>query len=539
MPSITAVVVPDPAYVYVETNWADVPSAVNVCVDRVVVATGERAPLRSYVSYDTDGCLALSCGVGIFWDTEAPFDTEVQYCATVTDAAGNVVTTAPPALVTATFSTVAVASWPPADTGQVFTNTGGAAADYSGTGTRGQHAVTSTGVLRVSSIPMTTPNAVARITAYPAVVALTQPTEQDLWLRADAAGANGYRARVRYGTAGTVDLILESVVAGVATSLGLAAAVFPYIAATAVAVRLSAWGSQLNATVWDLTTPQPAPQLTATSTVWTVPGVVAASSLRNAGNTNGTVNFQWDDLSVTDVCAEPVAVEVCSDTVVIENDGCFRLGDPVRPCNDRHVCLEEESDCSTEDVGVYFARMGTETYADNSGQLLPVNARRPIVVSRRRRDKASTLTLVTRTFTDRDDVLDLAEPGSPLLWRGPAGYGTGDIYMSVLDVAVDRSFLDHQEQPRVVDMPFMATDSPADPSLGVCGARVMDLCDVYASWTALVAAGLSYADLLRGLAGTGTSVALADWDDVNADFATWNALNAGEADWNDTLTGFP
>ena len=88
-------------------------------------------------------------------------------------------------------------------------------------------------------------------------------------------------------------------------------------------------------------------------------------------------------------------------------------------------------------------------------------------------------------------------------------------------------------------MPFLTTDSPVGPSLGICGARVMDLCDVYPTWDALVAAGLTYADLLRGLAGTGTAVALATWNDVNADFATWNALNANEPDWNNTWTGFP
>lgn len=540
MPSISAVTVPAPQYVYVETNWADIPAAVNVCVDRVVVATGERTPLRSYVSYDTDGCLALSCGLGIFWDTEAPFDTPVQYCATVTDAAGNVVTTTAPALVRATFSVVAAASWPPADTGQVWTNTGGAAADYSGTGSRGQHAVTSTGTARVSSIPMTTPNLVASVTAYPVAVALTQPTDQWFMLRADAAGANGYRLHLRYTTAGAVDVLLERVVAGVATVLQTTLAVIPYIAATGVRVIFQAWGTRVLAKVFDVSTPEPpSPVVNVVDTVFAAAGTLDLASFRTVGNTNGTVNMQFDDLIVEDVCADLVPIETCSGTVTLAGDGCFRLGDPVRPCNDRHVCLNEVSDCTVEEVGVYFSKMGTETYADNSGQLLPINARRPIVVNRQRRDKASSLTLVTRTFADRDAVLDLDEPGSPLLWRAPASYGTGDIYMSVLDVAVDRSFLDHQQQPRVIDMPFLTTDSPVGPSLGVCGARVMDLCDVYPTWTALTAAGLTYADLLRGLAGTGTSVTLATWNDVNADFATWNALNANETSWDSTLTGFP
>lgn len=540
MPSITAVAVPSPGYVYVETDWSDVGSAVSVCVDRVTVATGERFPLRPYVSYSDAGCLDLSCGLGIFWDTEASFDTAYQYCATASDAAGATITTPAPNLLTDTFTRVVAAGWGTADTGQAWTSTGGAAADYSVTGTRGQHAVTSTGVNRVSSVALATPNMVAQVTAFPVAVALTQSTEQWLMLRADATGLNGYKLRLRYNTAGTVDVILERVVAGVATSLGFVLAVATYIATSGFTVKFQAWGSQLAVKAWDFTAPEPAAyQVTATDTTFTTLGTLDLVSLRNVGNTNGTIDMQWDDLTVVDVCAEPVPIEVCTETVTIENDGCFRLGDPVRPCNDRHVCLGEESDCSTEVVGVYFGAMGPERYTDNSGQLLPVNARRPVVVSRNRRDSSSDLTLVTRTFTDRDAVLDLAEPGSPLLWRGPASYGTGDRYMSVLDVDVARSFPDHREQPRVIGMPYSTVDAPVGPSLGVCGARVDDLCDVYDTWDEVVAAGLTYADLLRGLAGTGVSVALATWTDVNADFASWTALNAGESDWTDVLAGSP
>ena len=537
MPVVTAAVVTDRAYVYVETDWSDVPAAVYVCVDRVDTTTGERFPLRSYVSYDDNGCLALSCGLGIFWDTEAPFDTPLQYCATVVNAAGNVVTTSAPNLVTATFSAVAVASWPPADTGQTFTNSGGAAADYSGTGSRGQQATVTTGTARISSVPVSHPNLTAVATSYPTAVALTQALESRLWLRADAAGNNGYRVRVRYNTAATVDVVLERVVAGVATTLATALAIAPYVAGSGFRVMLRAWGTTLSAKVWDATTPEPAAfTVTATDTVFTGAGTVNLASFRTVGNTNGTVNMQWDDLAVTDVCADPIPLEVCSNTVTIANDGCFRLGDPVNPCNDRRVCLATD-ECEDPE-GIFFSSIGPEVYADESGQFLPVNGRRPVVVSRERRDETAVLTVVTATFDDRDDVLALNQPGTPLLWRGPASYGTGDRYMSVQDVAVTRSFSDHQEEPRVVTMPFSATDAPVGPSNGICGARVDDLCDVYPTWDALIAGGLTYADLLRGAAGTGGPVIVFEtWNSVNADFLNWNALNAGRTNWINTALG--
>src|SRR5688572_15603199 len=188
MPSIMTVPYPTRGHVLVEVNMADVPGATHVCVEAITGfgTSGEvRRQLHPYVSYNTDGCLALSCGQAIFWDTEISCGVATVYCATAINAAGDVITEPDDPLLLATFSTVAAASWPPADTGQVFVNTGGAAADYSGTGTRGQHAVTSTGVLRVSSTAMTTANADATITAFPTAVSLTQPIEQHLWLRAD------------------------------------------------------------------------------------------------------------------------------------------------------------------------------------------------------------------------------------------------------------------------------------------------------------------------------------------------------------------
>jgi hypothetical protein len=539
MPTIAAIVVPDPGYVYVETSWVDIPTATSVCVERVDTATGERFPLRPYVSYSADGCLDLSCGTAVFWDTEASFDTAYQYCATVTDAAGTTATTPATPELSATFSVAAAASWPPADTGQTWTNVI-PLVDYSGTGTRGQQSTPLAAGTRTSAATVLTPNPNAQVTMFPQALALTQPTNQWIMLRSDAAGLNGYRLRLRYNTAGTVDLFLERVAAGVATTLSSQLAYAPYIAASGFIVQFRAWGSRLSAKVWDMTTPEPASVTMAfTDTTYTAPGSVTLSSQREAGNTNGSIGMQFDDLTVFDSCAEATILEICSGTVTIPGDECFRLGDPVRPCNDRHVCLSEESECSVEETGIYFGTMTPGTYGDNSGQLLPVNARRPIVVARDRRDVQSELVLVTRTFDDRDDVLALNEPGTPLLWRGPAGYGTGDRYMSVLDVGLSASFLDLQEEPRVVRMPHWAVDAPVGPSLGICGTRVDDLCDVYPTWDEVVAAGLTYIDLLRGQAGTGISVDLADWNDVNADFASWNALNAGESDWDDTLAGSP
>lgn len=539
MPSIVAVPYPTRGQVLVEVNFSDVSGATNICVEAVTgagTATEVRRPLHSYVSYNTNGCIALSCGQAIFWDTEVSCGIPTQYCATAVNAAGTTITAPASALVTATFSTVAAASWPPADSGQTWTNTGGAAADYSGTGTRGQHAVTTANVLRMSTIPMTTPNANAVITVFPSAVALTQPIEQQLWLRADATGANGYRARLRFNTAGNVDLTLERVVAGLAGALAVAATFTTYTAASAFGLRLQAWGSQLSATAWDITTPEPPTMLTATDTTFTAPGLLGAASLRALGNTNGTVNTQFDNLLAVDVCADPVAVTKCTENFTLACDGCFRLGDPVRPCNDVRVCLCAGGVNCGGTPGLFFASMTADTYGANSGNLLPVNSKYPIVVSRTRRAAAGQFDIVATSFTERDRLLTLLDAGGPLFWRGPADFGTGDRYISVSDVPVAPQIADLTIQPRLISLPFLATKAPVGPTLGVCGARVKDLCDVYSSWTAMAAAGVTWADLLRGNASA-TPAGLATWNSINAAYATWNALQAGQVDWTDVLDG--
>jgi hypothetical protein len=239
---------------------------------------------------------------------------------------------------------------------------------------------------------------------------------------------------------------------------------------------------------------------------------------------------------VTCLPCTPVTVSVGPLTVA--SAGRFRLSDPVRPCRDQWVPL-----CFTSPVdptcipgqGIFFASMAEETEDTNSLTVNPANRRMPITAARERRGISSLLTVVTRTFADRDAVKLLTRPGSPLLWRGPATYGIADTYMEVGAVTVSRGLPDHKIQPRVMTLPFIAEDRPAGPSLGVCGVQVQDLCDTYATWNAMAAAGVTWEGLLFGQAGglplTNT------WDDVLADYTDWDDVDNGTRDWYDVRDG--
>lgn len=240
----------------------------------------------------------------------------------------------------------------------------------------------------------------------------------------------------------------------------------------------------------------------------------------------------------------PVTIDTSATPTTMPSNGAFRLRDPVRPCNDLYVPLcfaqtQQDPNC-VPGRGIFFASMDVESYDSNTLVLNPTNARRPLAVSRQRRDVASILTLVTRTFDDRDDLLRIALAGSPLMLAGPPQYGIPDRYMSIGDIAVERGVSDHKFPVRVNTMPFVAVDRPAGPSQGVCGSRVDDLCDIYPTINDLEAAGLSWDDLIRGRASNDSGPGLDSyrtWGDVLAEFADWAAVDDGTRTWRGVLEG--
>jgi len=224
--------------------------------------------------------------------------------------------------------------------------------------------------------------------------------------------------------------------------------------------------------------------------------------------------------------------------VTVPSNGNFYLGDPVRPCRDQTVplCFTSPADPTCiPGTGIFFASMGEEGEEPNSITVNPTNRRNPISITRERRGIDSVLTLVTRTFDDRDAVKLLAQPGSLLLWRGPQSYGIVDTYMDIGRLNVSRGLQDHKIQPRVISLPFVTEDQPAGPSLGVCGIQVSDLCDVYDTWNEMEAAGVTWEQLLYGVGGG--VFAGRTWDDVLAEFVDWNDVDNGTRTWTGVLDG--
>ena len=544
MPTIT--VFPDVprAYNRVEVNWSDTATVTHARVLRVDAETGQCTPLRPYICYDGD-YLLLSCGHGIFWDTEVPLDRSVYYITEGVDAP--CIPTSP--IVFDDYTRNLVDSWGAMNTGQVYTLSGGTnPGDYDVNGSQGTHTMSSVNVRRHSFITTTNGDTDQNIyvdTFLPFAVPTGASTTQ--WLLGRVTDVNNwYSARLELTTANQLNLVVCKRVASLVTDLaGPTNIGTGHIPNEGWTIRLNITGSTIRAKAWRTSSSSGEPQawqVTATDTdLTTGTGIGVATRLEPGSGDTGIISA-FDNLYLGEPCSpcEPVTAETEPSTM--PSNGAFRLKDPVRPCNDIYMplCFDQSSlaevngQYCTPGSGVFFASMETESYDSNTLTVNPTNARRPLAMSRARRDVSSNLTVVTRTFTDRDNLLRLVGPGSPILLQGPPQYGIPDRYMDIGTVGIDRGLTDHKFQVRIAQMPHVAVDRPAGPQNGVCGSRVADLCDF--TFNDLADGGNTWEDLVRGRP-TGALGNVRTWDDVLTEFADWNAVDNGTRDWVDVEQG--
>ena len=549
-------------FYYIEIDWRTDSTARLQLVSRVAgVSTTIAGPINkgTYAAADTWRVRGRVVGTSLFgklwkvgtpepftWDAWAQTSTIVAAAPVGTRcllSAGN--TNVLPVVIS--FDNIQVYAvtygWGTLTSGQTWTPSGGNAFEYTVYDGHGATDLdTSTGSRRVLVTGLTPQDSEQAATFTIPVVALTDSIDVGLMSRYAGSG-DYYLAVAHFHNVGNFDVRIRKQVGGVFTTLVISSIVGTYAAGESFRIRFITQGNGLMVKAWRITDPEPAAwQAVTTDTSFTGTGQVGVRNNLQAANTNvPPVTIFVDDYVLSDPCSDMVVVEVCSDDLVVPSSGEFRFGDPVRPCNDVTLQLVGEIDPSCVPTqGIFFGNMADETYDNNTGNLLPINDEFPIVVSRTRRAVVSTLTTATRTFADRDAMLRLLKPGSPQLLRGPAQYGIPDRYMSVGPVTVGRHVSDHKVEPRSIEMPHAAVRRPSGPSQGVCGTRVEDQCDIYATWDEVAAAGLTYADLLRGLASNDTPIPATDarnWDDVNAEFTDWNDLKASEPDWNETLAG--
>ncbi|MEW2631780.1 hypothetical protein AB0903_09005 [Streptomyces sp. NPDC048389] len=218
--------------------------------------------------------------------TDFPFDVRVG---------GEVVTVAAcTGVAEDSFERTVAPGWGTADSGQAWTTSGGAVADYEVTGT-GRHVLNSRGEFRIATVPVLTPDvdlqfdfsldaAPAGDSAY--VYAPIRYTDD----------THFYFARVQISSGGAFSLSLrkrngsETLLTSVSPGITL-------VAGTWYTLRVAMTGSTLTAKVWQRGSTEPDWQLSTTDTDLTAAGSVGARSFLGPSTTNPLpVTLQVDNL---------------------------------------------------------------------------------------------------------------------------------------------------------------------------------------------------------------------------------------------------
>lgn len=529
MPSIVATEQPVEGRVLIQVNWTDYPDAQYARVLRVL-ADGTSTPVRPHTAADSSGnYIKLSGGQAILYDTEAPLDVTITYTTDALNITGTLIGTL---VAQDTFTrVVAAGSWGTTDTGQVWQ---GASAELSVNGTTGLvgHAAANDTINNETLVPILTDCEIVGTIGTP-VLATGASLVQTLRLR-KAPGVNSYyHATVTWQTTGVVSTAIQRV-PGFAT-LASGVADFSYAGATTAKIRFRIVGTTLLSRTWLASGPEPTDwHLTATDSTF-ASGAFGVRSQRSAGNTNpGTVTMTFDDISVFDLTVPAFA----STDIILSSGNDLWLKSPLHPWADQRVVLDvpQEPDCVPESA-IFFQSMTEEVRQSRTSVFGVNNRKNPIAAARTRGGIASTLALVSRRFTDRDNLIILNEPGDPLFFQGPADYGIPDRYMTVGDYAVARLSPDHRHEWRLHALPHVEVDRPAGLADGVLGNRWLDICDVYATFADAEAAGLTWTLVLLGEAALvpTPSLGLRFYSDIPVDFATYGDIPTGGRTYEDLL----
>jgi hypothetical protein len=206
--------------------------------------------------------------------------------------------------------------------------------------------------------------------------------------------------------------------------------------------------------------------------------------------------------SISTITVVSAAGSATSGGVTLLSLGAARLKDPLRPGNNVRVDFSfDPNPLCVPAEGIFWQSMDTEDQAANSATFNINNQPEPVVVSKVRSSITSTLTLVSRTFPDRDRMDVLLAPGSPLLFQAPDEYGVPDRNMAIGTVSKGRVLPDHRFPIRVFSLPHQVVDAPGGPMQGVVGTRWQDTCNRYATWGLVNGAGITWTQVLQGLAG--------------------------------------
>lgn len=198
-----------------------------------------------------------------------------------------------------TFTRSVTDSWGTADSGQAWTNAGGAGTEYDVTGAAGTHTLTTVDTARRSTITAPSADADVQVSIATGALATGGPQLPALMARA-VDGDNLYMAQLSISTTATITLSIRKRVAGAETELATFTTSLTHVADTFYRVRLNVSGSQVQAKAWLATVAEPMVwQVSATDTALTAAGSVGCRGVRQNANTNTNLVVSFDSFELS------------------------------------------------------------------------------------------------------------------------------------------------------------------------------------------------------------------------------------------------
>lgn len=428
------------------------------------------------------------------------------------------------------FTRVAASSWGTATTGQTWTNTGGAAGDYSVNGTQGLHTFSSTNTPRQSNISVGSVDHGVWTQVTIAVAALTQPIQPSVMLRYTDA-SNYYFAELSLAPSGAATLAVRKVVGGTTTTLSTSDTLPQSHAAGAVwNIMADVCGTTIRAKAWRSTVGEPNWIISTTDFDLVSGSNAGVRSVLATGNTNGSTVFAYDnfvswisqpvrlwrvtpDSTRTEVrgspfyTVAPTAVTGTGTAVIwdgeapfdtqlryeltsacnltplvtgsgtLDSNGTGWLRDPQVPANNIQIAFDDTQFNQCDSTRrVELTRWDPRVYANASGIHDVLNDSRVRSVAMTRKRYESGIGLATKTLEDVDALEALCQPGRVIMLSLPASYGFGrpynSDYIAVLDLVQEPANTDdYTSTSRLWEMPFRLSDSPVDVNEGGTGSN--------------------------------------------------------------------
>jgi len=231
---------------------------------------------------------------------------------------------------------------------------------------------------------------------------------------------------------------------------------------------------------------------------------------------------------------------VATGSVTVASSAKWRLGDPLQPYLDLTLLKTRGSTataCPDSTQAIIINGLGEDALDMQSELTQRPGSRTPLPGIEPISSATFEVRFGTRTQTDREAAESLFATGNILLLRAPSVYQMDPRFVAVTSARIARVRTDHRVQWRMVTAQLRVVDQPPGSAYGFLGARWMDLCATYSTWTALNAAGLSWASLGTGVAGGTFPAAMRTYAEVQSEFASYTAVATGGRTYDQLLAG--